>query len=123
MLTKFFMSPHALFKAEKAKYAPNFVGQSISSTSKRFELATFAATRKAALIGIYSTQMAHRMCKPYLEAVESTFAANPAVGVVRFQFEDHWAKMALLKYYIKPKVFQKQYTPEQQVLPVERGIT
>jgi len=109
------MSPHALFKADKAKYAPNFTGHSISPAGTRFESVVFAASRKATLISIFSTQMAYRMCKPYLEAIESAFPLNPSVGVVRVQFEENWAKMALLNYYIKSKVLQSRYTPEQQV--------
>jgi hypothetical protein len=83
------MSPHALFKADRAKYAPNFVGQTISSPSHHFESVKFAASKKASLICIFSTQVASRMCKPYLEAVELTFASRPSVGVVRVQFEEN----------------------------------
>jgi hypothetical protein len=113
---QFFMSPHTLFKEDQAKYAPNFTGRSISPEASHFESVLFAAGRKATLIAIFSTQMAYRMCKPYLEAVEGAFPSRPEVGVVRIQFEENWAKMALLQYYIKAKVLQPLYTPEQQVL-------
>lgn len=111
------MSPHALFKATKAKYAPNFTGQTISSPSHKFEAISFAAERKATLIAIFSTQMAHRMCKPYLEAIESSFSSNPDVGVIRVQFEENWMKMALIKYYIKNYYLRPLYTPQQQAFP------
>jgi len=110
------MSPHALFQSDKAKYAPNFTGQDISPVGPHFESVVFAAARKATLMGIFSTQMAYRMCKPYLEAIEDAFPSHPDVGVVRVQFEENWAKMALLQYYIKSKVLQQKYTPEQQVV-------
>jgi len=113
------MSPHSLFKADRSKYAPNFTGVTIASPGKRFESSSFAASRKATLIAIFSTQMAYRMCKPYLEAVESAFSSNPAVGVVRIQFEDNWMKMALVKYYLKSKYLRVMYTPEQQVSPMQ----
>jgi hypothetical protein len=109
------MSPHALFKADRAKYAPNFTGQTISSPSRNFESVLFARDRKATLIAIFSTQMAHRMCKPYIDAIESSFAGNSKVGVVRVQFEENWMKMALIKYYIKGSYLRPQYTPRQQV--------
>ena len=109
------MSPHALFNPENAKYAPNFTGYSISPAGQYFESVTFASHRKATLISVFSTQMAYRMCKPYLEAIEGAFPSHPGVGVVRVQFETNWAKMALLKYYIKSNVLRKMYTPEQQV--------
>ena len=112
------MSPHALFKSDKAKYAPNFMGQSISPLGEIFESVTFAADRKATLVGIFSTQMAYRMCRPYMEAIESSFPSNPLVGVVRVQFEENWAKMMLLQYYIKSRYLRPQYTPEQQVSPI-----
>ena len=109
------MSPHALFKAERAKYAPNFTGWTISEPRKSFESVAFAAERKATLIALFSTQMASRMCKPYLEAIESAFPSNPSVGVVRVQFEEHWAKMAIINYFLKSKYIRPLYTPEQQV--------
>ena len=109
------MSPHALFKAERSKYAPNFSGMTISSKSKLFESVTFASSRKATLIAVFSTQMAYRMVKSYLEAVESTFPSNPSVGVVRVQFEENWVKMAIIKYYLKSRYLRPLYTPEQQV--------
>ena len=110
------MSPHILFKEDQAKYAPNFSGRDISPAGKNFESAAFAASRKATLISIFSTQMAYRMCKPYLEAVEDAYSSHPDVGVVRIQFEDNWMKMALLQYYIKSKVLQPRYSPQQQVI-------
>jgi|SRR5579871_3271395 len=109
------MSPHALFRADKAKYAPNFIGQSIVPGAGRFESVIFAAERKASLVALFSTQMAYRMCKPYIEAIETTFPSNPDVGVVRVQFEENWAKRAILQYYIVSKVLRPMYTPEQQV--------
>ena len=109
------MSPHALFKADRAKYAPNFVGNTISSPSQHFESIKFAASKKATLISIFSTQMASRMCRPYLEAVESTFSSHPSVGVVRVQFEENWAKRALIKYYLISRYLRPRYDPEQQV--------
>jgi hypothetical protein len=117
------MSPHALFKSDKAKYAPNFTGQSIApgGGAKVFESATFAAERKATVIGLFSTQMAYRMCRPYLERIESAFPSNPSVGVVRVQFEENWAKMMLLEYYIKSQHLRPLYTPEQQVFSSSYG--
>jgi|SRR5277367_1304614 hypothetical protein len=109
------MSPHALFKADRAKYAPNFAGETISSPSQHFESVKFAASKKATLISIFSTQVASRMCKPYLEAVESTFTSNPSVGVVRVQFEESWMKWAIVKYYLVSHYLRPRYTPEQQV--------
>ena len=109
------MSPHALFKADRAKYAPNFVGQTISSPSHHFESVKFAASKKATLICIFSTQVASRMCKPYLEAVESTFASRPSVGVVRVQFEENWMKWAVIKYHLVSRYLRPRYAPEQQV--------
>jgi hypothetical protein len=109
------MSPHALFKADKAKYAPNFSGQTITSPAKDFEAVTYCATRKATVFAIFSTQMAHRMCKPYLEAIEEAFPSDPRVGIVRVQFEEHWAKMAIIKYYLKSRYLQPMYSLDQQV--------
>ena len=65
--------------------------------------------------------MASRMCKPYLEAVESTFTSHPSVGVVRVQFEENWAKRAIIKYHLVSRYLRPRYTPEQQVchLPIE----
>jgi hypothetical protein len=109
------MSPPALFKAERSKYAPNFTGTTISSPSKYFESMIFASQRKATLIAVFSTQMAFRMCKNYLEPIESTFKSNPAFGIVRVQFEENWMKMAIIKYYLKSRYVRPLYTPEQQV--------
>ena len=111
------MSPHALFKAERSKFAPNFIGTTISSPTKHFELMTFASQRKATIIAVFSTQMASRMCKSYLESIESEFKMNPAFGIVRVQFEENWMKMAIIKYYLKSRYLRPLYTPEQQVLP------
>ena len=55
------------------------------------------------------------MCKPYLEAVESTFASRPSVGVVRVQFEENWMKWAIIKYHLVSRYLRPRYTPEQQV--------
>jgi len=109
------MSPHAIFKAERSKYAPNFTGITISSPGKDFQTVSFAAEKKATLVTFFSTQMAYRMCKPYLEAVESTFPSHPAVGVVRVQFEENWMKWAIIKYVLRGSTLRPQYTPEQQV--------
>jgi ATP10 protein len=117
------MSPHALFKADRAKYSPNFVGQTISLENKQFDLVEFASTKKATLIAIFSTQMAYRMCKPYLDAVENTYPLHPSLGVVRVQFEENWAKMALIKYYLKSRYLRPRYTPEQQVYPLTPLLT
>jgi len=116
------MSPHALFRSDKAKYAPNFTGQSIAPEGEAFESVTFAAERKATIVGLFSTQMAYRMCRPYLEAVESAFPLDPLVGVVRVQFEENWAKMMLLQYYIKSRFLRPLYTSEQQVILISDGI-
>lgn len=116
------MSPHALFKSDKAKYAPNFTGQSIAPEGEAFESVTFAADRKATVVGLFSTQMAYRMCRPYLEAVESSFPSDPSVGVVRVQFEENWAKMMLLQNYIKSRYLRPLYTPEQQVIALSNGF-
>jgi hypothetical protein len=112
------MSPHALFRSEKAKFAPNFMGKTISSPSQPFQSLQFAASKEATLIAIFSTQLASRMCKPYLEAVESTYGDNSKVGVVRVQFEENWAKMAIVKYYVASRYIAPQYTPQQQVPPL-----
>jgi hypothetical protein len=109
------MSPQALFRSDKANYAPNFTGRSISLSSREFEAVTFCAEREATVIAVFSTQMASRMCKPYLEAVENAFPSDPRVGVVRVQFEEHWLKMAIIKYFIKGRYLRPLYTPEQQV--------
>jgi hypothetical protein len=109
------MSPHALFKAERSKYAPNFTGYTIGSPSKYLESAVFASSRKATLIAVFSTQMASRMCKPYLDAIEAAFPSHPLVGVVRVQFEENWAKMAIIKYYLASRHLRPLYRPEQQV--------
>jgi len=109
------MSPHALFRSDKAKYAPNFTGKSIAPGGHLVETVTYAAERKATLLGLFSTQISYRMCRPYLEAIESAFPSNPSVGVVRVQFEEDWAKRMLLQYYIKSRYLRPQYTPEQQV--------
>jgi len=112
------MSPHALFKGDKAGYIPNFRGTTISSPSKEFDTVVYAGSKKATLIALFSTQMAHRMCKPYLDAVKTAFPAHSDVGVVQVQFEENWMKWALIKYYIQSYIRQ-QYTPEQQVLPIK----
>ena len=111
------MSPHAIFKAKHSKYAPNLTGLSIAQPSKPFESVTFAASKQATLIAFFSTQMAHMMCKPYLEAVEKAFPSHPSLGIVRIQHETHWAKMALVKYLFVKKYIRPLYTPEQQVSP------
>jgi hypothetical protein len=82
----------------------------------------FAAERKATLVGLFSTQMAYRMCRPYLEAVESAFPSDPSVGVVRVQFEENWAKMMLLRYYIMSRYLRPLYTPEQLVLAIFTAV-
>ena len=112
---EFFMSPHALFKSDRAGYAPNFTGKTISLPSRQFEAVTFCASRKATLIAVFSTQLGERMVKPYLMAVENAFPLDSRVGVMRVQFEEHWAKMALIKYFLKSRYIRPQYTPEQQV--------
>src|SRR5271170_5347431 len=107
------MSPHAIFKAEKSKYAPNFAG--LSLINKPFESVGFVSSRKATLIAIFSTQMAMRMCKPYLETVETAFPSNPSVGTIRLQFEENWMKWAIIRYYLKSKYLAPLYAPQQQV--------
>jgi hypothetical protein len=115
------MSPHAIFKADKSKYAPNFTGITISSPTQHFESISFAAEKKATLVALFSTQMAYRMCKPYLEVVESTFPSDPDVGVIRVQFEENWMKWAIIKYFLRSSTLRPQYTPEQQVYPLVCG--
>jgi ATP10 protein len=112
------MSPHAFFKADRAKYAPNFSGMTIGPSIRPFESAVYAASKKATLLGFFSTQMAARMVKSYLEAVEKAFPSDPSVGVVRVQFEENWAKYALIRYYIMSRYLRPLYTPEQQVFRV-----
>jgi len=114
------MSPHAFFRADRAKYAPNFSGMTIGPSIIPFESAVYAGSKKATLVGFFSTQMAARMVKPYLEAVENAFPSDPSVGVVRVQFEDNWAKYALIRYYIMSRHLRPQYTPKQQVFRVMR---
>ena len=109
------MSPHTLFKAERSKYAPNFTGTTISSPTQHFESMIFAAGRKATLIAIFSTQMASRMCKAYLQPIEEAFQSNPNFGIIRVQFEENWAKMAIIKYYLKSRYLRPLYTRQQQV--------
>jgi hypothetical protein len=111
------MSPHALFKVKYAKFAPNFVGKSISVPEKHFESVTFAAARKATVIAFFSTDLGYSMVKPYLEAVEEAYPSNPSVGVVRIQHEEHWVKWLLVNYYLKSRYLRPLYTPEQQVFP------
>src|ERR1700738_1701631 len=112
------MSPNALFKSDRAKYAPNFTGQTISSPTQHFEAVNFCANRKATLIAVFSTQMAYRMCKPYLDIIEGSFSSDSRGGVIRVQFEEHWAKMAIIKYYLKSRYLRPLYTPTQQVIHV-----
>ena len=109
------MSPHAIFKADKSKYAPNFTGITISSPTQYFQSVSFTAGKKATLLAIFSTQMAYRMCKPYLETVESMFPSDPDVGVIRVQFEENWMKWAIIKYFLRSSTLRPQYTPVQQV--------
>jgi hypothetical protein len=118
---KSFMSPNAIFKAEYAKYAPNFVGRTITAPSKHFESVTFASSKNATIIALFSTQMGFTMCEPYLDAAESTFASDPSFGVIRVQFEEHWAKRALIKHYVISHHIRPLYTPEQQVFLVQKG--
>ena len=76
------MSPHALFRSDKAKYAPNFTGKSIAPGGQLVETVTYAAERKATLLGLFSTQISYRMCRPYLEAIESGLGKEDVTAIL-----------------------------------------